>query len=326
MIPAWIYAVGAVVIVLGVAYGIRSQIRGLLSGLGLGGFELGEGAAGGAGGKPRIWWFVDDSQANSHVWLDWGNRDTTEPNEPYLKICQARARALWGHEFEVVPVIGRGAALRRLKEAGVIVPDGADRCPPYLWMAWCRAAFLSALGGLWMDGSVLPMADGSTVLRRISGADALTFGVDPNEGLSGAEATLPAAGPSAGWAARPAHPVWSGLARDTGALIGAGAQSWGAPEARRSLRRLWDKHCSGTVRADRVAEISRDQYGRRLELDVLLGSSEWQNGTTKDGLWVPLPDGRDELSRAVAWRWFELLSVEEIRESEFVWARWATRV
>jgi hypothetical protein len=112
-----------------------------------------------------------------------------------------------------------------------------------------------------------------------------------------------------------------GLTRDVGALIGAGAQSWGAPEARRALRHLWDKHCSGTIRVDRSAEVSRDIYGRRLELDTLLGQTEWSTGRTRGGLWVPLPDGRDGLSRAVPWRWFELLSEEEIADSDFVWAR-----
>ena len=314
MIPAWIWVVAAVVLILGVAWGVRNQINGLLGSTG--GLEA-------ASGKPRIWWYVDDSQANSHVWLDWGNRATVQPNEPYLRICLARARALWGHEFDIVPVMGRAMALRDLEKGGVTPPAGADRCPPYLWMAWCRTAYLSGLGGLWMDGSVLPIGDGGELLRRTGGQSALTFGTDPDEGLSGAETTLPAAGPSAGWAAKPHHPVWVGMERDIAGLIAVGPQSWGAPEARRALRRLWDKHCSGTVRVDRVAEVSRDRYGRRLELDTLLGQTEWPAGSTKDGLWVPLTEGRDGLSRSVAWRWFELLSEEEIRDSDFIWSRLA---
>jgi len=322
MVPTWIWLVAAVVLVLGAAWGVRNQINAFLGQRGL--LTLGGAGAGSSGGKPRIWWYVDDGQPNTHVWLDWGNRATLQPNEPYLQVGLARARVLWGHEFEIVPVMGRGMATADLAKAGITMPEGADRCPPYLWMAWCRAAYLTGHGGLWLDGSVLPIADGGALLRRVSGHGALTFGVDPAEGLSAAEAGLPAAGPSAGWAATPNHPVWSGLMRDVAALIAMGAQSWESPEARRSLRHLWDKHCSGTVRVDRPAEVSRDRYGRRLELDTLLGQTEWQSGSTKDGLWVPLPDGRDGLSRAVPWRWFELLSAEEIRESDFVWARWAT--
>jgi hypothetical protein len=320
MIPMWIFGVGIAVILLGSAWVVRNNVNGLL---GFGGAA----ASGARSGKPTIWWIVDDSQVNSRQWLDWGNRSTREPNEPYLKICLARANAQWGDSFVIEPVIGRLAALQRLESAGVTVPAGADRSPPALWMPWCRAAFLSRFGGLWLDGSVLPVTDvtGSVLRGRLTGADALTFGSDPDEGLSAAEQTEPAAGRSAGWAAVPGHPMWSGLERDIGALIGEGDQSWGAPEARRALRTLWDNHCSGVTRVDRRAEVSRDQYGRRLELDTLLGQTDWPEGSTEGGLWVPLPDGRDGLERASPWLWFTRMSEEQIRESEFVWARWATR-
>jgi hypothetical protein len=321
MIPAWIWMLGVAVVVLGVAYGVRNQINGL----------LGFGGSVAIGAKPTLWWFVDDSQVNARQWLDWGNRSTREPNEPYLQLCLERARALWSDDFVIEPVIGRVAALQKLGEGpfkgpvgeGLKIPLEADRCPPDMWMPWCRAAFLTSFGGLWMDGSVLPV--GQDVRGRIGFSDALTFGSDPDEGLSAAEQTLPAAGRSAGWAAMPHHPVWAGLARDLGALIAEGDQSWGAPEARRALRTLWDKHCSGVIAVDRKAEVSRDRYGRRLELDTLLGSTEWTDGSIADGLWVPLPDGRHELERATHWNWFTRMSVDQIRESDFVWAKWATR-
>lgn len=328
MIPAWIYALGIVVVVLGAAYGVREQIKGAL------GYGADATLLGAAGGKPTIWWYVDDSQVNAREWLDWGNRSTREPNEPYLKLCQARAMALWGESFVIEPVIGRPAAINKLQEAAtksqgaikVEIPADVMRTPPALWMAWCRAAFLSAFGGLWLDGSVLPMGHGVDLRDRCIGRDALTFGTDPDEGLSDTKGTLAADGRSAGWAATPGHPVWRGIARDTSALIAEGAQSWSAPEARRSLRYLWDKHCSGTVGVDRTAEVSRDRYGRRLELETLLGTTEWQEGSLEGGLWVPLPDGRDGLERASPFLWFTRMSVDQIRESEFNWARWATKI
>jgi hypothetical protein len=315
MVPAWIWMVALIVLVLGAAYGIRNQVRGLL------GFRS-DGVA--VPTMPTVWWHVDDSQVNARHWLDWQDRGTNEPNEPYLQICKAKAERLWGGEFVVQPVIGRLAAIRRLEAAGFPVPEGSDRCPPALWMPWCRAAFLKQFGGLWLDGSVLPMATGTELRRRLGDASVLTFGVDPDEGLSSAEeGSAPAAGRCAGWAAAPGHPMWAGMERDLGALIAAGDASWSAPAARRSLRHLWDKHCSGVTRIDRVAEVSRDRYGRRLELETLLGETEWPTGSVEGGLWVPLPDGRDGLERASPWLWFLRMSPEQIRESEFVWARWA---
>lgn len=318
-VPLWIWIVGIVVLVLGVAWGVRNQVAGLLSG-GAGGSGIG------AGARPTVWWYVDDSQVNSRQWLDWFARSTREPNEPYLKICQARAIDRWSSEFMVTPIVGRMAAIQRLEEAGVSVPEGADRCPPALWMAWCRAVFLRRFGGLWMDGSVLPIASGAEVRRRLdtAGADgALTFGSDAAEGLSALEGSQAMAGASAGWAAQPDHPVWRGLETDLAALIAAGDQSWSSVEARQGFRTLWDKHCSGVVRVDRAAEVSRDRYGRRLELDTLLGETDWPSGSTKDGMWVPLPDGRDGLERASPWLWFTRMSVEQILEAPFVWAQWA---
>lgn len=314
MIPAWILGVGVIVLVLGATWSVRNQVNGML------------GVHNVTAGKSIIWWYVDDGESNSRQWLDWGERTTHEPNEPYLRICLSRARALWGSEFVIEPIIGRAAAIRKLTEGKATIPVKADRCPPALWMPWCRAAFVTTFGGLWIDGSVLPIGSGAELQRRIAGVDALTFGTDPDEGLSAAEQTEPAAGRAAGWAAMAHHPAWNGQLRDVGALIHEGDQSWSAPEARRALRSLWDKHFSGVVRVDRKAEISRDRYGRRLELDILLGSTEWTDGSLDGGLWVPLPDGRSQLERATHWLWFTRMSEEQIRDSDFVWARWATKV
>jgi hypothetical protein len=154
----------------------------------------------------------------------------------------------------------------------------------------------------------------------------MMFGTDADEGLSDTRGSLAAAGHSAGWAATPGHPVWRGLERDLHALIDEGPQSWSAPEARRSLRYLWDKHCSGVIGVDRKAEVSRDRYGRRLELDTLLGETDWPEGSREGGLWVPLPEGRDGLERASPWLWFTRMSVDQIREAGFVWSRWATKI
>jgi len=306
MAKSWILGLGVVVIVLGVAYSIRNQISGLDNPI------L-------SSKKPIIWWVVDDSQLNARQWLDWGNRGTHEPNEPYLKICMKRAHTkLARDDYELKPVIGRVAAHQRLEAAGCVIPPDADRSPPFLWLAWCRAAFLAHLGGLWVDGSVLPTGKAS-LSTRLAGKDILTFGIDPDEGLT-EEKVTPMAGPSAGWSAVPHHPVWKGLERDIRALITAGDQSWSAGECRRSLRYAWDRHAAGSVQIDRAAEVSRDQYGKRLELETLLAETEW-GGSTKDSLWLPLPDGRDKLERATPFLWFLRMSEEQIRESKFFWAK-----
>jgi hypothetical protein len=324
MIPAWILALAIVVIGLGVAYGVRNQVNDLLGCQETGSVNI-------LGSRPVIWWHVDDSQVNGKEWTSFEDRATREPNEPYLALCLKKAQRQWSSDFEVVPLIGRACVLERLRTAGCVIPTGAERVPPALWMAWCRTAVLAHLGGLWLDGSVLPLSSATAweVRRRLAGHAVLTFGADADEELSAAEQKGgqggPAAGRAAGWAAAPGHPMWTGLCRDIGAVVKAGDQSWSSFEARRSLRFLWDKHCSGVTRVDRKAEVSRDKYGKRLDYDDLFAKKEWINGSTEGGLWVPLPDGRDKLERTSAWLWFTRLSEEQIAESEFVWARLATR-
>lgn len=308
MAQSWIVGVGIAVLVLGVAYGVRNQVAGYTDSPSL------------VGVRPKIWWVLDDSQLNSRQWLDWGARVTHEPNEPYLKIGFKRAQKMAGDVFDLEAVIGRVDAHRKLELAGCVIPPDADRAPPAIWLAWCRAAFLTHYGGLWLDGSVLPTGTTQELRKRLD-KETLAFGVDPDEGLSATESTSPMAGPSAGWSYLPHHPAWAGLERDLRATIDAGDQSWSAAECRRTARYAWDRHAAGVITIDRKAEASRDAYGRRLELDTLLTESEWVSGTTKDSLWLPLPDGRDKLERATPFLWFLRMSEQQIFEGNFVWAK-----
>ena len=309
---------GAVVVgIVAVGYYLHREMSGSASGIGFGPSSSSD--------KTPLWWIVDNSQVNSRQWLDFGNRDTRQPNEPYLAICLDRARSVLGSDFDVRPLIGRDAVYRAL---GLSTEDFCIKqrnIPPALWMAWCRASLLSRFGGLWMDGSVLvlPAAAGLKAYLDPVKAPVLTFGTDAAENLSSVE--VPAAGASTGWAAAPHHPMWSGLERDLIALIDQGPPSWSAPEARQALRTLWDKHCVGMTAVDRGIEVGRDRYGRRLELETLLGETEWTTGSTEGGMWVIFPDGRDGLDRASPWLWFTRLSKSQIAESNFVWAKLATR-
>ena len=271
--------------------------------------------------KTPLWWVVDDSQANGRQWLDFGNRTTREPNEPYLALCLERAKAALGDQFDLRVLVGRDAVYR-------VLGSDEDFCakqrsiPPAFWLSWCRSALLSRFGGLWMDGSVLvlPAASGLRLKERLEGKPVLMFGTDAAENLASGSA---AAGASAGWSAIAHHPMWTGLERDLTALIDQGAPSWSAVEARRGLRTLWEKHCSGMTEVDREVEVGRDPYGRRLELETLLGSTKLEFPISGQGMWVIFPDGRDGLERASPWLWFTRLSRDQILESKFVWAKLA---
>jgi len=273
-------------------------------------------------GLPILWWFVDDGEPNTKSWASFEDRATYEPVEPYLSLCLDKARDLWSPSWEIRPIIGRRAALAIIKDP----PAGVIRTPPSLWIAWLRATLLAQQGGLWIDGSVLPLASGETLRARVNGHDVLTFGTDPDESLATAsqesKAGAPAAGLSAGWSAKPGNPMWSGLSASIAAVIASGPPSWSAFDARRALRTLWDKHCGGVTLVDRKAEVSRSPYGRLLDYVDLFATSE-VTVDTSNALWLPLPEGRNALDRKTAYQWFTRLSKQQIVESDFFWARMA---
>jgi hypothetical protein len=301
-------------------------------GLGLGGSDTSKSK------KPTIWWYVDDRDPNTKFWTSFEDRATRLPTEPYLALCLQRAQERWSNDFTIVPITGRMAALAILSDKtntntntntrdAVPIPDGVLRTPPALWMAWLRCTMLANLGGLWIDGSVLPVGSGATLKSLVSSSPVLMFGTDADESLSVSAA---AAGRSAGWAKTPHHPLWKGLSRDISAIVAQGDQSWSSFEARRSLRWLWDKHCSGFLESDAkvatTAEVSRTVYGKRLNYEDLFEKTQLDTvSITPESLWVPLPDGREKLEVATAFAWFTRLSIEQILESEFMWAQWARR-
>ena len=303
---AAVVATAITLIIVGLAYYVRNEspVNGFLS-----------------SNKTPLWWVVDNSQVNSRQWLDFGNRSTRQPNEPYLALCLEKAKAALSDEFDLQVLVGRDAVYRMLGTSEDFCAK-QQSIPPALWLSWCRSALLSRFGGLWMDGSVLvlPAASGPRLKARLEGKPVLMFGTDAAENLASGSA---AAGASAGWSATPHHPMWSGLERDLAALIDQGPPSWSSVEARRGLRTLWEKHCSGMTSVDREVEVGRDPYGKRLELERLLGSTEMPL-IPEGGMWVIFPDGRDGLERASPWLWFTRLSRDQILESKFAWAKLAS--
>ena len=265
--------------------------------------------------RPVLWWYVDDVESNARQWLDFGNRDTRDSNEPYLEICWERAQKLWGGEFRLERITGRKEMLERIEPTARSIPwTTADTCPAGLWMPWCRATLLSRFGGLWLDGSVLPF-ESSSLLSRVKPHDTLAFGVDSNAGTD-------CPGLSAGWARAPGDAVWTAQARALTDYILGG--SWTAFETDGGMCALWSHAKTGKeIPIDRSAEISRDKYGRRLELETLLTETVWEGGPEARGAWVPWPRGRDGLVRASPYGWFLRSSVEQIHASDYVWARWA---
>jgi hypothetical protein len=269
MIPAWILVLAVVVLGAGAAYNIRIQ-------------EQVEDVT-----KPVIWWHVDDLP-DTKQWRSFEDRRLPH-GTPYLTVCLRKAQQLWGEDFTIIPVMGRADALERIRAAGGAIPEWVAEASPVLWIMWVRPAMLAALGGFWVDGSVLPVASGLE-LRRRTVKDAVCF-------------------ESAGWAARPRHPMWVAQAATMSMLIDRGPQSWSEVDMRQIRQSIPEE------RADVIKPC-----GSRLNYEDLFEKSAWYPPM---GLWVALPDGRDRMEMASKTLWFTRLSEAQIHESDFLWASYA---
>jgi hypothetical protein len=272
------------------------------------------------GMKPTLWWFVDDEN-NARSWLDFGGRNTTEPNRGYLQVALESLRKTQGDDFNIKPLIGRDAVLSVIQNA----PSAAKRLPPALWRRWAISNLLNCHGGLAMDGDST-LTVGPSFKPYLTGVEAAAFGVTSDEPIvSPSTAFAPGPAPYVGWSAAPRHPAWAYAADIWGRLVNRGPQAWSSAEARRTYMYVFEAQRAKGLKVIREAEASRTPDGRPRDLEDLFGRvsepADPKTALTPRAVYVPY-DG-DELARRFEFNWFLRMSPAQIKESELVWARLA---
>lgn len=272
--------------------------------------------------KPTLWWFVD-AEPNARNWFDFGARMSDAPNRGYLQLAQESLRKTQGRDFDIVPLIGRDAVLRHLPGAD----PAAKQLPPALWRSFVIANLLDTHGGLVMDGNSTLCIGPSFYpgIGSVGGPNAATFGINPDEPVASPAAVAPGPAPYVGWAAAPHHPAWSYAAQQWNALVTRGAQAWTAAVARRMDQELWETQKTLGAVVLRDAEGGRLQDGRIRTLEDLLGRS---SDTTDPKLSITpgtvyIPYNGDDISRRYEFAWFLRMSVDQIKESNLLWAKLA---
>lgn len=272
------------------------------------------------GMKPTLWWFVDDEN-NARSWLDFGGRNTTEPNRGYLAVALESLKKTQGDDFNIKPLIGRDAVLAQIKDA----PADAKRLPPALWRRWTIANLLNCHGGLAMDGDST-LTVGPSFKPYLSGVEAAAFGITSDEAIvSPSTALAPGPNPYVGWSAKPQHPAWAHAADIWGRLVNRGAQAWSSAEARRTYMTVFEAQRAKGLQVIREAEASRIPDGRPRALEDLFGrvSEPVDPKTTLTPGAVYVPYDGDDLARRFEFNWFLRMSPQQIKESDLVWARLA---
>jgi hypothetical protein len=270
--------------------------------------------------KPTLWFVVDDFGTNSRKWGDFGSRNSKDPNVGFLSITKTRCAVTQGDDYNVVELIGRKAVANKIFASGGYVPGQHLAVPNYLWRAWARAALLSQLGGLYLDGYCLCL--GPSFKQSIK-SEACVFGIDFHERHgSGSKAC----GPFAGWSAKAGNDAWKTLTSGLAELIDAGPLSWTAAEARKQLEKWHSKYLSAFMPCIADIEWSRNKDGEALEISDILGRSlspDWNPPSSA----IYLPLDIDKLERNVTYKWFLRMSTEQIMDpnSMFIWAELARR-
>jgi hypothetical protein len=270
--------------------------------------------------KPTLWWFVD-TETNARHWLDFSGRNTMEPNRGYLQIALEACRKTQGADFDIKPLIGRGAVLAQIPNA----PARVAELPPALWRRWVVANLLEAQGGLVMDGNST-LCVGPSFAPLLKGVDVAAFGISPDEPVANPTTALaPGPAPYVGYASAAHAPAWAYAASIWNKLVLRGPQAWTSAEARRSYMYVFEKQRAYGLQVIRAADGGRLSNGRLRHLEDLFGRvadpSDPKTALTPGAVYVPY-DG-DDLARRFEFNWFLRMSPEQIKSSDLVWARLA---
>ena len=268
----------------------------------------------------HLWWVVDDLEGNARQWLDWGTRLLKRTRSPFLNIHLRRCKEFHDKDFVVDVLLGRDDVHRVLREHGVDVPAEASIAPSWLWKAWASAQMVCYVGGLWVDSRVLFI---KSIVPTLGNAKAMRFGTDPEE-----ERGNRASDTNLCWAIEEGCGLWQSYARDMDKLMRGGPLSWNAAKIRRAIRYLQDKHLSGQVPINTVAEWTRFKSGKAIQLEDLVTRvvPSDDSGIEMPGpnvVAVPLPD---TLERSIPNAWFLRLSEDQLLEAKFLWAHLAIPV
>lgn len=266
------------------------------------------------GKSKKLWFVLDDFDNNTRAWADFGARSSKNANIGFLSLVKTRCMITQGSDFTIVELSGRTAVAQTVRANNGLIPNMYNLAPSFLWKAWARAALLAYAGGLYFEGTGLCL--GPSFAPIVGIADNFAFGANHDE-----EHPF-SAGPYAGWAVKPGHVSWVGLAEALFKLIDAGPLVWTSLKARKTITKLNNIYLNPHMQTLVGAEWCRRTNGKPIENEDLFGRSLSADWTPDNNVvYVPMDFERLELDRN--YNWFLSMSPEQIldTESNFIWAQ-----
>jgi len=271
-------------------------------------------------GRPVLTW-ICDSDVNARGYFDFQARNSEDLNRGYLQVALSAVRATQGRDFAVRTLLGRDAIIAAIPGAD----PQAKQLPAALFRLWAVANLCAAKGGLVMDGAST-LCVGPAFADALTGVEAATFGVSPDEPVANpTTAVTPAPAPYVGYARAAGHPGWRHTAAVLNAVVAAGPPSWSAAVARRISSELAPQQVARGLPCIREVDGGRLPNGQARQLEDLLGrvSTPPDPATALTPGTVYVPFDSDALIRRYEFAWFPKLSVQQIKESDLVWAAYA---
>jgi hypothetical protein len=268
--------------------------------------------------KQNLYWFVD-SEPNTRNWWDFHGRRSDTPNRGYLEVVLDSLKRTQGHDFNIVPLIGRLQTMAYLETAE---PRAID-LPPSLWRVYVISFLASKKGGLIIDGnSVLTL--GPSFAPLLVNVQAALFGTDHDEAVVSPKALAPGPDNYIGYSLAPNHPAWTFTLNEYTKLVKSGPQSWTAAVARRMPRTLWETQKIKGMECIRKADGSRLPDGTLRQLEDYFGRSatieDPNQAMNSNALYVAY-DG-DALEKRFEYNWFLRLNKKQLEDTNLMWSKY----
>ena len=256
-----------------------------------------------------LWLYYDQSDVNSRYWNDFGARSSRVLNTPYLNLCYESIAKKNGQNYnikilaglsDVAIILGGWKELPKALQNPIAIVNEAEK-------NYIRATILRRFGGLWVEPSIV-------CLEPFPQMNKLTFfGTDKDETYSDNSGT-PVPGVHVMYSPEANNKVFIELEKLALKRI---EQYEGGKQFRKDikwdLKNVMDKYPAEIDYYPNM-EFSRDQSGRRIQLEDLLSSTNIH--VPRNSVYVPIDS--IELQERRNFGWFLRMSEEQILSSDLL--------
>jgi hypothetical protein len=256
-----------------------------------------------------LWLYYDQSDVNARYWNDFGARSSRVLHTPYLNLCYESIYMKNGKNYnvkilaglsDVAIILGGWKELPKALQNPIAIVNEAEK-------NYIRATILRRFGGLWVEPSTICL-ESFPQMNKVT-----FFGTDKDETYSDTNGT-PVPGVHVMYSPKADNKVFVELEELALKRI---EHHEGGKQFRKDikwdLKNVMDKY-SAEIDYYPNMEFSRNQSGRRIQLEDLLSSTNIH--VPRNSVYVPIDSV--ELQERRNFGWFLRMSEEQILSSDLL--------